>query len=66
VKPGLLATHEYATRKCFAEGDINGNAEMAPQFDKAYVNRSTSTGKKYLTLHFKIHVDEATKFALNL
>ena len=63
MKLGLLTAHEYATN---AEGDINGNAEMAPQFDKAYVNRSTSTGQKYLTLHFKIHVDEATKFALNL
>jgi len=63
---GLLTPHRYATVKCFAEGDINGNAEVTPQFDKANVNRSTFTGRKYLILHFKIHVDEATKFALNL
>jgi len=50
----------------FAEGNINDNAEVALQFDKAKVNCSTFTGRKYLILHFKIHVDEATKFALNL
>jgi len=47
VKPGLLTSHRYATVKCFAEGDINGNAEMAYPFKKADVNRSTFSGRTY-------------------
>ena len=35
VKPGLLTSHRYANVKCFAEGDINDNAEMAYPFKKA-------------------------------
>ena len=48
VKPGLLTSHRYANVKCFAEGDINDNAEMAYPFKKADVNKSTFSGRTYI------------------
>ena len=44
----LLTSHRYANVKCFAEGDINDNAEMAYPFKKADVNKSTFSGRTYI------------------
>ena len=43
----LLTSHRYANVKCFAEGDINDNAEMVYPFKKADVNKSTFSGRTY-------------------
>jgi len=54
--------------KCFVEGDINGNAEMAYPFKKSRCQQEYIFWQNilYVILHFQNHFDEETKFALNL